>query len=176
MDSHHIKTKIGIHEFEANGPKDLVTEQYKAWLAAISSMQATLQAAPAAPAGATPRVDPPPPPRTFTGVPRDVLDRVFREDDGLSLAALPTTDNAAPDALVALLYGFWKIRGEVSVTGTALMKAARKSGVNVDRIDRVIGVYIPTFVQAGGVKKARRYQLNNPGNTKAEEIINAILK
>lgn len=176
---HRIKTKIGAHEFEAAGDKDSVNAHYEKWLAAITAMPVAAPAAPAAPAtpasesaastaggGVVPQA----------GVSRDLFDRVFRQDDGISLAALPTTENVQQDALISLLYGIWKTSGESQVTGTALMKAARTSGINVDRIDRVINAYIPAYVTAGGVKKGRRYQLNNPGIAKAEEVIRTMMK
>lgn len=71
------------------------------------------------------------------------MDRVFRQGDRLSLAALPKGDNATADAMLALLYGYLKMQGEPTVNG---------------------------------VRKARRYQSNNRGLTRAEEVIKTILE
>ena len=78
--------------------------------------------------------------------------------------------------MLALLYGYLKIQSEQNVTGTTLRKSALVSGVNIDRADRVLNGLIPDYVLAGGVRKARRYQLNNRGIARAEGIIKQILQ
>ncbi|MBI2752443.1 MAG: hypothetical protein HYX46_02855 [Betaproteobacteria bacterium] len=170
--THRIKVKLGDAEFDAEGSEEAVQAQYDAFLAAVSSLpkaatQAGLNATlGAATLNATATVSPAP----------QVLDRVFRRGEILSLAALPSGDNAVPDAMLAILYGHMKLEGEQAVTGTMLMKSAKKSGVTLDRVDRVVEPLMPKYVAAAGVKKARRYQLNNPGIARAEEIIKAILQ
>ena len=168
METHRIKTKIGVHEFEAEGPKELVTAQFEAFMAAVSSMPKDT------PTTITPPVVPPPPLPLVTAATGEVLERVFRQGDTLSLAALPAGDNATPDAMLALLYGYLKLKGETTVTGTSLMKSAKLSGVAIDRVDRAMNQ--PEYVLAAGVRKARRYQLNNRGISRAEDIIKAILQ
>jgi hypothetical protein len=103
------------------------------------------------------------------------LDRVFRQGANLSLAALPRGDNGDRDAMLALLYGYLKLDSQPTVTGTLLMKSAKISGVGIARVDRVMNS-MEEFVLAAGVKKGRRYQLNNRGIAKAEEVIKAILQ
>lgn len=171
METHRIKMKIGVHEFEAEGPKDIVTAQFNAFLKAVEKIPgAALAAALAEPPPS------PPTPATPQEVSNAILERVFRPGDTLTLAALPSGDNAKSDAMLALLYGYLKIKGEISVTGTSLMKSAKQSGVIFERVDRIMDTLMPAFVLAAGVKKARRYQLNNPGIVRAEEIIKAILQ
>lgn len=176
MEQHRIKSKIGIHEFDGSGREEIVSAQYEKWLAAVA---AHTVAAPLAP---TPPADPgapKPPPDSDAANPtlaRAVLDRVFRQDDGFSLAALPRGDNAGPDAILALLYGALKMKGEATVTGTALMRAAKVSGVqNLGRLDRLMES-ITDFVLVAGVRKAKRYQLNNRGIARAEEVIKGIVQ
>ncbi len=169
METHRIKMKIGVHEFDAEGPKELVTTQFEAFMAAVSSM----------PAGTPAQVNQlgtPITPVTPGEASQAILDRVFSKGDPVSLTALPSGDNAAANALLILLYGFLKISGDQTVTGTMLNKAAKKSGVNIDRLDRAISVYQPEFVLAAGAKKGRRYSLNNRGIMRAEEIIRTIVQ
>lgn len=177
METHRIKTKVGVHEFEADGPKDVVIAQFNAWLAAIQAMPATVTPADTANeqkanSSATSNSNA----HAKSEVSEDVMERVFRRDDGLTLAALPGGERFEADALLALLYGYWKLESEAKVTGTAIMKSARQSGINFDRVDRVMGLNMPDYVLAAGVKKARRYQLNNRGIVKAVEIINGLVQ
>ena len=175
METHRIKMKIGVHEFEAEGPQELVTQQFEAFKELISSMPKGpsgpgVMSGLSQPDGSTIN------PATPLDATQIVLDRVFSKGNPLSLAALPSGDNAAANSLLILLYGFLKINGEQTVTGTMLNKAARKSGVNIDRIDRVIAVYQPEFVLAAGAKKGRKYSLNNRGIARAEEVIRTLVQ
>jgi len=167
METHRIKMKIGVHEFEAEGPRELVTAQFEAFMAAVSSL----------PAGApSNHLGTPITPATPLEASQAILDRVFSKGDPLSLAALPSGDNAWENALLILLYGYLKINGEQTVTGTMLNKAAKKSGVVVDRIDRAMSIHQPDFVLVAGAKKGRKYSLNNRGIARAEEIIRTIVQ
>jgi hypothetical protein len=171
--AHRIKIKIGNAEFDAEGSPELVKEQFKEFMAAVSLMGPEKSANPT-PAANLPAL-PNPPLVDKTGVDASILERIFMRGDPLSLAALPKTDNANPDALLVLLYGYTKILGSPQVTGTMLMKSAKKSGVNVDRIDRVINAHAD-FILSAGAKKGMRYSLNNRGIQAAEQIIRATME
>ena len=180
METNRIKMKIGDAEFEAEGSSEIITKQFDAFMKAVDarSKQAPVPAA-ITPATQALNIESPVAPivtPTISGVSQDILDRVFRQGDHLSLAALPHGENADSDAMLAILYGFLKLMNENAVTGTALMKSAKISGVNIGRVDRIMGLHIPDYVLVAGVKKARRYQLNNRGIAKAEEIIRAVLQ
>jgi hypothetical protein len=179
MDSHRIKVKLGDAEFDAEGKPEDVKAQYEAFLALVSSLPK--QAAPHVSTATAYNKTPVPgqPNNEPHGMAPEALERIFRRGDNLSLAALPSGDNAAQDAMIALLYGYLKLQSESTVTGTSLMKSAKISGVDlgkVGRVDRVMAALIPDYVLAAGVKKAKRYQLNNRGLAKAEAVINAILQ
>jgi hypothetical protein len=176
METYRIKMKIGVHEFEAEGPQDLVTAQFDAFKELISSGPKGVTA-PNAASAFTQTNGSAINPATPTDVSQAILDRVFSKGNPLSLAALPSGDNAASNALLILLYGFLKINGEQNVTGTMLNKAAKKSGVvNIDRIDRAMSVHQPDLVLTAGAKKGRKYSLNNRGIARAEEIIRTLVQ
>jgi len=106
-----------------------------------------------------------------------VLDRLFSKDrhGTVALRALPRGDNAAGDALIALIYGAGRLANEQQVTGSRLMKAALQSGLKLDRIDRVLTTEIGPHVTTAGFKKGRRYGLTNPGIRRAEDVLRGIL-
>jgi len=178
MENHRIKVKLGDAEFDAEGKPEVVQAQYEAWLALVSSLPKA-PAEPAAPLGAAAAPvggqSPPPGSEAPSGVPFTIMDRVFRQGDVLSLAARPRGDSADEDAMLAILYGYLKLKNLSTVTGTLLMKSAKVSGVPIGRVDRTMNG-LASYVLAAGVKKAKRYQLNNPGISRAEEIIKAILQ
>ncbi len=180
MDTHRIKVKLGDAEFDAEGSPEAVQAQYDAFLAAVAAVPrktpdsqaqpVVVGAAALATGQATVNGV-----GAVSGVATGIMERVFRQGDTLSLAALPRGDNAAADAMLALLYAYLRLKNEGSVTGTLLMKSAKKSGVNIERVDRIMD-RLTDFVLAAGVKKAKRYQLNNPGILRAEAIVNSILQ
>ena len=177
--THRIKIKLGDAEFDAEGPSDLINAQFSAFLEAVS--KATPKAAPA----------PVAPPSSDTSgdaadannaaasnapsVSTDTMSRVFKVNDTVSLLAIPKSDKPAADALLVLLYGYDRMKSINAVTGTTLMKAAKQSGINVDRIDRIIGTR-DEFVNFAGAKKGRRYSLNNRGVAEAEKIIRKMME
>lgn len=177
MESHRIKVRLGDAEFDAEGKPEDVKAQYEAFLALVALAP---KVAPPPPAAAQPVLPVPGQPnQSEQGIPAEVMDRVFRRGDTLSLAALPSGENGSQDAMIALLYGYLKIQSESTVTGTSLMKSAKISGIDLgksDRVDRVVAGLIPDYILAAGVKKAKRYQLNNRGLARAEAVIKAILQ
>jgi hypothetical protein len=110
-------------------------------------------------------------------VDRVLLDRLFALDrlGNVSLRALPRGEDRDGDTLIAILFGFARLRNETSVTADRLMKSARQSGLAADmRMSRVLARQ-QHFVTRSGAKKSTRYGLNNPGMRRAEEILKSIL-
>jgi hypothetical protein len=170
---HRMKVKIGPNEFEAEGEADLVTKQYNDFIAIVSQM-------PKAAAGdqgpSSESDEEKPNDRIANGaISRAVLDRVFRQDEPLSLMDTPHTDNAEADALLVLIYGHTEMRGKPDVTGAALVKSASKTGLNIARISRTVDAR-REFIRSSGVKKGTRYSLNNRGIAEAKRLILAMVE
>lgn len=171
MENHRIKAKIGPYEFDAEGDRDLVSKQYDQFLALITAL-------PKEAAQSLKNTDPErPPPGNGIDLPRDVLSRVFRDDEPFSLLAKPKSDNVDTDGLIVLMYGMGALKGETHVTGSALMKSAKQSGLRLkaDRVDRTIDEYVGKFVNAAGNKRGLRYSLNNEGIKHAIRLINEMV-
>lgn len=178
--THRIRIKIGQAEFDAEGPRDLVNEQFTAFMEAVKAVGANNPQA-ESPDGhdkgdeGGQGGEKPPSGRGGGQISDDLLNRVFFDHgDLISLSAIPDTDNQKADSLLLLLYGFGKIKSEPKVTGVTLMKACRQSGVNMDRVDRIIDARAD-LVMAGGAKRGKRYQLNNKGVQHVEGIIRDML-
>lgn len=176
-----IAVKLPGGEFSAEGAEESVTAQFKLWMQAME----TVAKAPA-------RVEPPPPPAPphrqssnqhgdhgghGGGVSPDIISRVYKLDTAkgtVSLGVLPKTESRDADAMVLLLYGFATLLREEAVLGTRLNAAAKASGVQRERVDRVIEAHADKLTTAGA-KKGKTYGLNNPGKRYAEELLSKIL-
>lgn len=163
-----ISIKLGDAEFTAEGPVETVNAQFQSFLKALESTSQKRETAPLPLVQEAPVIPP------SGEIDAQLLSRVFSKEssDRVSLKALPRSGSS--DALLLLLYGFDVIVGQHAVTGSALMKAAEKSGVRVDRIDRLLAVHEP-FVTTAGMRRGKRYGLNNRGKQHAIEILRAIL-
>jgi hypothetical protein len=160
-----LHVKLGANEFTAEGPEQEVRDAYQAFLDAIT---APVKAAAAAPVGdGTAAVTPPPPGTTLD---REFLERVYQVDPRgiVSLRVLPPdSTNREADAAILLLYGFRVLQGQREVLVTRLNEGLRQSGINVERLDRFMGVHGSLFMR-GGSRSGGRYNLNNVGMTTAE--------
>jgi hypothetical protein len=175
-----LRIKIGDAEFEAEGDQATVDAQFAAFMAAMSAQPR----AAAAPAAATP-----PAPDNGNGGGNggadngqvgDAADPMVRKafstaKDMVSLNVLPNkSPNKEADTLLMLLYGFAILKDQEMVLGTQLIRAARQSGITLERIDRAIAKH-ESLLLKGGQRKGMRYGLNNQGKKEAKEMLTALL-
>lgn len=172
-DGHKIKVKFGDMEFEAEGDQSVVEEQFRIFMETVS-------------AGVSPA------PKHTTqneiyvrdnisdtdhvgGVNKALIERTFLDKGGVvSLKVLPQKSKSrSSDSLMLLLYGYYLLHEDDNVLATQLMKAARQSGLPIDRIDRFLTTQ-KDFVGRGGSRRSTRYSLNNRGLTKAKELLEGI--
>ena len=165
-----LRVKVGVHEFEAEGPEDAVEGQFALFLEIARTPPSPRQEAPPGDAG---NGNNPRPPAVFND---EMLDRVFKVDQEgqVSLRILPQTNNRDSDGLLVLLYGFSRLADQPDVLAGRLLKAAKISGLSVDQIDRTIAPHLDA-VTKGGARVGSRYRLKNNGVTRAEGIIAAML-
>lgn len=165
--ANRIHIKLGDYEFEAEGPTDVVNKQFEAFQDMVKHL------------GSVPKV--PDAPKTDQDneseqlIDNTAYSRIFHESgDLLSLTATPETDTSNADALLLLIYGYYKLKNEPKITGVTLMKAARQSGVSINRVDRYMDIK-KEFILTGGAKRGKRYSLNNKGMQYVEEMIKEML-
>lgn len=166
MEMTKIRIKIGDHEFEAEGPAEMVQAQFEAFRSLLS----------AAPQKQEPSQESPPPPTPETkGNSAHVpLDRIMRSQGRVvSLTAMPSTPE---ESALLILLGNKELRGNESVTGAELGDGLAQSGRPVGRTDRVMDKLIEAnYVLKSGFRRATRYRLSNIGHqaalTVARELI-----
>jgi hypothetical protein len=177
---YRLKTRLpNGAEFEAEGSEETVRALFDTFLAAVRDSVTATPRQPEEPS-TPPASTAPPSPLTdeYPGrVDASILNRLFvlAKDGSVTLRALPNTDNREGDSLLALLYGYQALKDDHAITGTELKKAARQSGVQIDRVDRVMAPYEGTWVTTAGFKKGRKYGLNNQGVRRAGAILTQIM-
>jgi hypothetical protein len=161
METSKIKVKIGPHEFEAEGPTELVQSQFQTFKELVGSMP-------------TPIVPPNPAPvqqnqeikEQDNKTLRAALDRIMHVDGRVvSLMAMPSTPE---DAALLILLGQKDLRNNHSSTGQEIGDGLEQSGQPVERVDRILDKAIKeAAVMKIGLGRSTRYRLTNQGLHKA---------
>ncbi len=163
-----LKIQIGDAVFEADGPTEIVEQQFQAFILLLQNQPKQPKTKEELGAGSGNGIS-----NETQPISEAVLNKVFcNEGDYVSLSASPS---GPADALLVLLYGFDRILDVPKVTGVTMMKAARKSGVQIPRIDKYMNESAE-FVLTGGAKRGKRYSLNNRGIAHAEKVIRALIE
>lgn len=172
---HKIHIRIGDAEFTAEGAQEAVSEQFARFIEVLSKAP-TAPAVPSGPAARYKVSETPPADDNHVVVGDDVLHRVYSRDEqfGVLLKILPKTERAQADALLLLLHGFAELMNQRDVLGGTLIRAARQSGVQIERVDTVLEFYDSLTTKAG-FKRGRKYGLNLRGTEKAREILKGLL-
>jgi hypothetical protein len=179
-DSYRMRLKIGAHEFEAEGPVNVVQEQVKRFLELIANLPAD-QLSPALPphVEAKPPADiplSPPASRTVSFPAVDLqLGKIMKTDDRIiSLTVRPRNPD---DAALLLLYGQKMLRENDSVTGAEVMGGVLATGgLAIARVDRLLEKLARDGdVIVVGEHRSKRYRLTNAGLTKARQVASELV-
>jgi hypothetical protein len=167
-DLYRQKLKIGVHEFEAEGPVAVVQEQVKRFMDLIASL----------PKEAV--VTPPPksedsenffkPPKAPAQETDTSLDKIMRtEDRVISLTVRPRN---VDDAVLLMLYGQKILRQNDAVTGSEVMAGVTSTGgFSITRVDRLLEKLARDVdVIVVGEHRSKTYRLTNAGLAKARQI------
>ena len=173
MESIKLKTNVGDHVFEAEGPKDLIVQLYNDWTAIV---RARAESAPA----------PKPPPTNpaaegnaadtgGSGQVADPMALLFNLDatSGARTLKFPPQrgDSQKRDSVMLLLYGFQIRGGGEWVAATKLSAAIKESGLNIERADRAISTDLANgLVMRRGTGKGGEYRLSNTGIVSARQV------
>lgn len=169
MSTSKLRLKIGMHEFEAEGPTDIVKEQFEAFREIIRSIPDSPKA---------------PPETVSTGNDENIvlnmnlgskeLDKIMNVDGRIiSLTAIPSS---IEDAALLLMLGHRDLRDNVSVTGQEIGDGLAQSGRTVPRVDRVMeGAIEQSLVLKSGHKRSTRYRLTNQGLARAVGIARELI-
>jgi hypothetical protein len=164
-----IRVRIGENEFEAEGPTEIVQEQFAAFKDIIrlqSGKTPTRSSADLAKDIVNQFVT--------DGIPMLMLDKIMNVAGRIvSLTALPTTPE---DAALLIMLGHKELKQNVSVTGQEIGDGLAQSGRPVARVDRIMESAIDeAAVLKTGVKRGTRYRLTNQGLVKAQGLARELI-
>ena len=176
MDKARLKFRVGTHEFEAEGPPEIVQEQLKAFRELIETASSQPIPPPVSPlptsaspsSSETPRNNIP-----STGIDVDEIDQLLTkimkvEQRVVSLTAGTESTN---DAVLLIVYGQKILRKNDTVTGGELIDGLKTTGIRVARVDRLLAKADDAGdIIAIGSRRAKRYRLTNPGIDKARQL------
>jgi len=176
-----LKLKIGPHEFEAEGAQETVERQFAVWRELIASPSASAQPPISAPPAAGPASPPPAVPSLIVSamtddIPRPHYDRLFRHEGRVvSLTILPTGADREANAALLLLLGQQVYNAEALVSGGDILQGLQRSGIPVQRADRVFGGHMDTNVIRVGQHRAVKYRLTTLGLPLARQLAKELL-
>jgi hypothetical protein len=171
-----LKIKVGVHEFEAEGPAAVVNEQFQAWkeLVVYSPASEAPYAPLNAPTGDVPATIQPARPADVTAVDTQ-LPKIMRAEG--RVISLTVRAKTVDDAVLLILYGQKVLRDNDAITGGEVMEGLTATGgTSVGRVDRLLeklGRDGDAIVI--GERRGKRYRLTNAGITKARQLASDLI-
>jgi hypothetical protein len=162
VSEYRIKIKIGNHEFEAEGPSDVVAKQF----ADFKELIATLP--PKAP-DVPHDIAPDPTASSLLPSAASEIMKIFKVDDRVvSLTAKPSNEN---EAALLILLGQKALRKNEASTGSEVKDGLEQSGYKPLRVDRMMDGFVAEgLVLTNGKNRGKKYRLSNPGLAKAQTL------
>jgi len=170
-----LQIKLGEAEFNAEGPQDVIQSAFEKFLAAIEKTPRAQTKAPLADLGL--KNGESTKGQEDSEIDSTILERMYDMDSKkgiVSLRVLPQDSSNRPaDAAILTLYGAKAVLHTPELPVTRLKAGLKKSGIQVDRVDRLMVPCAPYIIK-GGVGVAGKYSLNNQGVIQAETLIRKI--
>ena len=166
METLKIKMKVGEHEFEAEGPIDVVQSQFALFKELITLVPKVAE--PETPSQTPPQQN------ASTPLPHLELEKITKVEG--RIVSLTARSETVEDAILLILLGQKESRNNQSVTGAEVMDGLKHSGYAVERIDRVMDkLNDEGTIIAVGIHRGRRYRLSNTGLSKALIIAKEVI-
>ncbi len=164
MDNYKLKIKVGEHEFEAEGPIDVVQAQFVAFKELIASAPTQRPEALAADRE-----------NLATGeLPHLPLERILKVEG--RMVSLTAKCDTVEEAVLLILLGQKESRNNQEVTGAEVMDGLKQSGYKLPRVDRIMDkLAAEGSLISVGIHRGRRYRLSNSGLTQALGIAREVI-
>lgn len=152
MDTYRIKVKIGEHEFDAEGPTEIVNRQFEAFKEIIATLPGQKNTSGTSAKQAGEEIS---------------LDKICRvEGRVVSLTIKPADETIAA---MLILLAQKTFRANDTVTASEIKDGFEQSGYRVGRLDRLMQPLVDEgSVVRIGTRKGTRYRLTNQGLIKAQ--------
>jgi len=171
METYRLKLKIGDHEFEAEGPVDVVQAQFTAFRDLITEIAASAKTPALTPAPTQPDHTPA---AESAPLPHISLEKIAKVEG--RMVSLTAKCDTVQEAVLLILLGQMEFRSNQEVTGAELMDGLKKSGYMLPRIDKVLDrLSSEGNAITIGMHRGRRYRLTNQGKSQALSIARELL-
>lgn len=173
MDSAKLKLKIGMHEFEAEGPSEVVQAQFEAFRELVKANVKLLEQ----PAQSREPVQTPATSNNQSNGSLDLaLDKIMRHDD--RVVSLTVRGDSLEEEILLLLLGQKRFRDNENVSGSEILEGLRLTRGPVGRVDYQLTRMAERdgTVLSFGTRRARRYRLTNQGAARAKELATALVQ
>jgi hypothetical protein len=156
MESYRLKIKIGNHEFEAEGPAEIVQQQF-------AEFRELLTAVPPKPEAEQPETAPRQEAADNSApLPHLPLEKIMKVEG--RVVSLTAKCDTVDEAITLALLGQKEFRSNQSVSGAEIMDGLKQSGYILPRIDKMLDkLSADGKVMTIGVRRSRRYRLTNQG-------------
>jgi len=161
MDGYRIKVKIGEHEFEAEGPVEIVQNQFESFKELIANLPRQI--------GSGSKSSKQDEAAAAAGGEQLALDKICRVEG--RVVSLTVRPEAEASAAMLIMLGQKSFRENETVTASEIKDGLEQSGYRTSRIDRMMQPLADEgSVIKIGVRKGTRYRFTNTGLTKAQTI------
>ncbi len=158
MDSYRIKVKIGEHEFEAEGPAEMVQSQFEAFKEIIANAPRQTPA---------PSSKPQKQQNEPSGGGELQLEKISKVDG--RVVSLTIKPEAESTAAMLIMLAQRTYRANETVTASEIKDGLEQSGYRPGRIDRLMQPLTDDgSVVRIGARKGARYRFTNQGLVKAQ--------
>lgn len=162
-----LKTKIGEHEFEAEGPADVVQAQFAIFKDMCVSDAAGRPTS-------TPKVSEAGQEDVLDSTPHQPIEKIMKAEG--RVVSLTAKAETVDEAVLLVLLGQKDLRNNQEVTGSEIMDGLKQSGYQLDRVDKIAD----KLSDAGdiitmGVHRGRRYRLTNQGLARVLNVAREII-
>jgi hypothetical protein len=170
MAEYKIRVKVGVNEFDAEGPKEFVEELFKRFELLVNAKVPMLPVAQS-------RTDSDTSHSGDMVVSVSPFAKVFhQEENRISLIGRFSGDDRELDAALLILLGHKELRGIDAVPAYELLSGLNQTGYTIERADRIMKRGKERgLLNFSGVRRGTKYRLTVPGMTKAKELAKEIL-
>jgi len=169
MDQNKLRIKIGDHEFEAEGPPEIVQAQ----LAAFKELLANPQTRTKQSETTDHYAQNPTQQQTASNGPL-TLEKIIKVEG--RVVSLTAHTSSLEDALMLLLLGQKTFRSNDGVTGGELVDGLKRSGQSTDHMGRTLEkIASEGNIIITGAHRGKRYRMTNQGVTKAQQIARGVI-
>ena len=182
------RMKLGEYEFEMEGPEKEVLAALEFWKQHVSALIGGVAAPKTTTNADGSKKRPPGRPRgsknrntTLRDVPSDDqllhLYKIDKKQGAISLRALPNAgDDRDVNILVLLIYGYKLLASMNEVSVGVLIRSAKASGAQMERLDRITGQYVKDgYLVREGRGRGGKYQLTDAGEKRAEALARSLI-